>query len=215
VTFRAPKDSEVSLTPENGAIGCGSRRAGNARICREAVVARSPLRALENELHARGRGHPEAELLVDALPCGSGAQVDTVGSNRSGPGHDVEYEHRSVTLAAMLGQGDDVREAHGAPPDALRAWNADLQGADGRSYELAIYLDHGEPGIPSVVDIPREPLTGVALPRLLGCRAALVKQKSPKTQKPGTVPGLCGSQAAGTDLGHFTMLARVKRTTLP
>ena len=127
------------------------------------------------------------------LPGGSGAQVDTVGSNRSGPSHDVEHEHRSVTLTAMLWQGDDVREAHSAPPDALRVGNADLQGADGRSYELAIYLDRREPGM-SVVDIPREPLTCVALPRLLVRRAALVKQQSPKAQKLGAVLGRCGPQ---------------------
>jgi hypothetical protein len=80
----------------------------------------------------------------------------------------------------MLGQGDDVREAHGAPADALRVGNADLKRADGRSYELAIYLDHREPGIGSVVDVACEPPTSGALPRLLQRSAALVKQKRPE-----------------------------------
>ena len=115
-----------------------------------------------------------------------------------------------MPMAAMLGQGYDVREAHSAPPGALRAGHADLQGADGRSYELAIYLDRREPGIVSVVDIPCEPLTCVALPWLLGRRAAFVKQKGPKAQKLGAVLGLCGPQAAWADLGHFAMLARAQ-----
>ena len=101
-----------------------------------------------------------------------------------------------MTLPAMLGQGDDVGEAHCAPPDALRVGNADLQGADGRSYELSIYLDRREPGIVRVVDTPCEPLSRVALPRLLGRRAVLVKQKTPKAQKLGAVLGICGPQAA-------------------
>jgi hypothetical protein len=109
---------------------------------------------------------------------GSSAQVDT------------------VTLAAMPGRGDDVREAHSAPPDALRAGNADLQGADGRSYKLAIYLDRREPGVASVVGLPREPLTRVALPRLLWHRAALVKQKGPKAQKLGAILDRRGPQTA-------------------
>jgi hypothetical protein len=101
-----------------------------------------------------------------------------------------------VTVAAMFGHGDDIREAHSAPPDALRVGNADLQGADGRSYELAIYLDRREPGIASVIDIAREPLTCAALPRLLGRRAAIVEQKCPKAQKLGAVLGLRSPQAA-------------------
>jgi len=118
-------------------------------------------------------------------------------------------------MAAMLGQGYDVREAHSAPPGALRAGHADLQGADGRSYELAIYLDRREPGIVSVVDIPCEPLTCVALPWLLGRRAAFVKQKGPKAQKLGAVLAFAARRRPGLIWVTSPCLHEPKRTALP
>ena len=115
----------------------------------------------------------------------------------------------------MLGQSDDVREAHSAPPDTLRVGNAELQGADGRSHELAVYLDHREPGMARVLDMAREPLTRVARPGLLGRRATIVKQKSPKAKKLGAVFFLCGPQAAWNDLGHLAMIARAEGAGQP
>lgn len=86
----------------------------------------------EHELHPRGRCHDEAELLVEAQPVRSGAQVNAVGSDTPGPVDDVADQPRSASVATVLRQGDDVREPDGAPLDALGIGDAELEGANSR-----------------------------------------------------------------------------------
>jgi pimeloyl-ACP methyl ester carboxylesterase len=147
------RDAFVAAYTGPAALRCGFEyyRAfptNTAQIRAATATARLTVPTLALGANAVGDAlHRQLHPLVQALPGASGTEVDAVGRNGSRPGQDVEHEHRCVTSTAMLGQRDDVPEAHRAPPDALRVGHADLQSADGRGHQLAIHLDHREPGI--------------------------------------------------------------------
>jgi hypothetical protein len=61
-----------------------------------------------------------------------------------------------VTVTALLGHVMTFARRTVRPP-AHGSWNADFQGGDGRSYELALCLDRREQGMAEVPN-PRHPL---------------------------------------------------------
>ena len=86
--------------------------------------------ASENEFHPRSGRQNEPFLLVDALPHGRCTQVHSIRVDGSGPGDHVADEQGPVSVAAMLGQGDDVGEPDRPALRALGGRDSEFERAD-------------------------------------------------------------------------------------